>query len=854
MANAQRRFSGGEIAPELYSACDMVKYATGLRTLRNFIILRHGGASNRAGTKHICEVKNSSKKVKLIPFVFNNDQTYIIEFGEGYIRYVRNDAQITEAAKTITGITQATEAVVTSAAHGFSNGDELFIDAIVGMTELNGRNVIVSNSATNTFKIKDLYGNYIDSTAFTAYASAGTASRIYKITNTYTEAELPEIKYVQSADVISLVNSNHKPAQLSRIAHNNWTLADISFEPEVDPPTAVTGTGAAGAVWYYVVTSIDPDTFEESLISNVYATSLVPTTGTANTISWTAASGVTTYNIYKGQFGIYGLIGSSASTSFIDNGIVPDYQDTTPIARNPFNASGDYPTCIAYIQQRLALGGSDNDPERIYLSRSGQFNNFTNRFPNQDDDAIDFNLTGSKVSKVNHLLSLLKPVVFTESGEHILNGDSAGILKPTEINPEQHSYNGSSQNLSPIVIGATALYVQSRGSVVRDLGYEFETSGYRGNDLTIFSSHLFDGYTIVDWAYQQIPHSIIWAVRDDGVLLGLTYIREQQIWGWHRHDFENGFVENVAVIPDGNEDAVYLTIKRTINGVTKRYIEKLTSRLDTDIEDMIFLDSALTFDGRNTNDSLSMTISGGTTWDHTETLTLTASSSYFLQEYEGQEIHLNIGSETVRFRLETYSSGTVMTGSVYSTVPTAFRSVATTDWGRAVSTVTGLYHLEGEQVSIFGDGSVLASVNNPTYPEKTVSGGSVSFDKAHVVVHVGLPITSDLETLDIDNPQGDTLMDKRKLICEVSVSLKKTRGVFVGSEPPSDDDTDPLEGLSELKSRSTETYGTTPLLKTEVVNKTIQSRWNNNGRVFLRQVDPLPVTVTSIVPSGLMGG
>lgn len=854
MAYSQKSFSGGEITPELYARCDSIKYATGLRTMRRFILLRHGGAANCPGTKFICEVKDSSKKVKLVPFVFNSSQTYILEFGNTYIRVIRSDAQITESAKTITAISTANHALVTSAGHGFSNGDELYLSGIAGMIELNGRNVIVSDAAANTFKIKDLFGNYISSLTYTAYSSGGTAAKIYSVTSTYAEADLPLIKYVQSADVLTLAHASYAPANLARIADNNWTLSNITFAPSVSPPTSVTNTGAAGSVVAWVVTSVDPNTFEESLISNVTSSSVRPTAGAAITVSWVAASGVTTYNVYKGEFGIYGFIGSASGTSFIDNGIVADMQDTTPIARNPFSGAGDYPSCVAYIQQRLALGASNNDPEKVYMSKSGLFYNYTNRFPNQDDDSISFNLVGSRVNKVNHLLSLVKPVVFTESGEHILNGDNSGILKPGEINAEQHSYNGSSALLSPLVVGATALYVQSRGSVVRDLGFEFETSGYKGNDLSLFAAHLFDGYTIVDWAYQQIPHSIVWAVRDDGVLLGLTYIREQQIWGWHRHDFENGFVENVAVIPDGDEDAVYLTIKRTINGTTKRYIEKLTSRADTDIEDMIFVDSAITFDGRNTNTGLTMTLSGGVTWEYTETITITASAAFFLSSYVGQEIHLTVGSELIRFTLTGYTSSTIMSGTPNRTVPVSMRSVATSDWARAVKTVSGLYHLEGEQVSVQGDGAVVASVNNPSYGELTVSGGQITMDTAHSVIHVGLPITSDLETLDIDNAQGETLVNKTKLIGEVAITVKATRGLWAGSAAPSDDDVDPLEGLTELKSRSTENYGSVPSLKTKTLKKVIQSRWNSNGRVFVRQVDPLPATIVAITPSGLVGG
>ena len=150
------------------------------------------------------------------------------------------------------------------------------------------------------------------------------------------------------------------------------------------------------------------------------------------------------------------------------------------------------------------------------------------------------------------------------------------------------------------------LFVQARGSIVRDFAFDFLVNGYRGSDLTIFSSHLVEGYTIADWAYAQTPNSIVWMARSDGTLLGLTYIKEQQILGWHRHDFA-GAVENVCVVPEGNEDVLYLVINRTIDGDTVRYIERMNTRTISPTEsfagtpgivDFLGMDCALIYDGR----------------------------------------------------------------------------------------------------------------------------------------------------------------------------------------------------------------------------------------------------------------
>ena len=435
-----------------------------------------------------------------------------------------------------------------------------------------------------------------------------------------------------------------------------------------------------------------------------------------------------------------------------------------------------------------------------------------------------------------------------------MNGNEAGTLKPTEINPKQHSYNGMS-NLQPIIIDGTAIYVQARGSIIRDLGFDYQIDGYRGNDLTIFSTHLFEGHTIDDWTFQQVPNSVVWLKRDDGTMLGMTYIREHQVLAWHRHDFENGSLKQLKAIPEGTEEYVYAVIERSVNGRTVKYVERMNTRyVDPDaVEDTTILDSYLTYDGRHTG-STTMTLSGGVDWDHEETLTLTASAATFISTARdvGNEIHLTSGTEIIRFRIKGFTSTTIVTGTVNRTVPVAMRSTALTSWTYAVDEVAGLWHLEGQTVSIFADGYVLASPNNPAYPTMTVANGSLTLDRCFGVIHVGLPITSDLETLNLDTPQGETLADKAPLVNVVTAFVEKTRGLWCGTRPPRDEETDFLGGLNEFKLRSVEGYDESIDLATGPVEVPVAGQYETNGRVFLRQVDPVPATILAIMPGGYL--
>lgn len=931
---AQRSLAGGEISPSLYGRCDVAKYQSALRTCRNNLVLKMGGTANRPGTQFIGEVKDSSKTVRLIPFVFNASQTYMLEFGNLYFRVIHNGAYVTVNPKSITGITNAAQVVVTSNSHGYSNGEEIIITSVVGMTELNTRNFKISDATTNTYKLKYMDGStYVDSTSFGAYVSGGTTNKVYTVTTTYAEADLSTLKYVQSADVITIVHPSYPPRTVSRTADDNWAIATITFAPSLSTPVpgtsaqvatgsninisaisftgsivtittssahslrngdrflvqSITGTtqlngqkfyaknitsttlelankegsnySSTGlsayvsggtvslnletALFEYAVTEVDPVTGEESLPGYTSATLPLPTT-TDPILIYTTLSAGPTYNIYKRKSGIYGFIGQlqSDSTTLSDTDIDPDLLTNPPVDPGYFAATNDYPSCTGYFQQRQIFGNTNNDPENVFCSKIGSFHNFLIHRPLQDDDAINFNLAGKQVNAVQDILDLGALIIFTKGGEWSAQGDSAGVLKPSAINSKQYSYHGSG-SLSPLVIDSTALFVQARGSIVRDLAFEFQTQGYKGNDLTIFASHLFNPYTLLDWTYQQIPNSIAWMVRSDGTLLGLTYIRDQQIFAWHHHDFD-GTVENVSAIPEGNEDFLYLVIKRTVNGQTKRYVERMYTREIDDVIENVFMDCALSYDGRS---STTVTLSGSG-WTHDDTLTATAGSASFSSADVGNEIHLTGSDGTIiRAVITAYTSSTVVSVKPNRDVPASMQAVSISDWALAVDQITNLWHLEGKDVSIFADRFVIASPNNDTYSVQTVSNGTITLDKCYGVIHVGLPITADIETLDIDTAQGESIANKKKILTRVNLQVEKTRGVFVGAEAPSDDS---IQDLEEIKARDAEFYDDPIDLKNDRIEVNIRPEWNSNGRIFVRQVDPLPMSILSVIPDGLL--
>lgn len=983
----QRSFAAGEVAPAVYGRADQVKVQTGLAVCRNFFVRRHGGVSNRPGLQYITAQGSHSAKGRIWGFVFNADQTYLLLFENETLRFVRDGALLTvsgvaawgNTAATITGMTRANPCVVTSAGHGLSNGQEVELSGIVGvstktitgatnanpcvitsaghgftngtivritgvggMTELNGNLYTVAGVAANTFELSGVdsstYGVYTsggnvyengtnfttlngerftvanvaantfelqgqDTSAFSAYVSGGTATvtyqvadlvsrlgvnyycilahanqqppnatywyampagDIYEIPTPYVTADLPTLQFSQSGDVVTITHKNYFSRDLSRTGHTAWTLALESTGPSIAAPPTLTNSGAAGSTTKWKATAVKSVTLEESVPSSESSSSATPSSGSPITLTIGAVDGAQEYNVYKDTgSGIFGFIGTSSGPTFIDNGITPDFDLTPPIARDPFGSVDDCPAVSGYYQQRKMYGNTTNAPEDLFGSVTGSFKNHTVSSPVQDNDAVQFTLAGRQVNEIRAIVEIGQLVVLTSGAEWIREGDATDPLTPRSPNLKPSTYNGSAE-IAPIVIVDNLLYVQARGSIVRDFRFDQQVQGYTGRDLSVFAPHLFDKYTIVHWSYAQIPHSIVWIVRSDGALLGLTYLREHEIWGWHRHDTDGEF-EDVCVIPEGSEDAVYVLVKRTINGATKRYLERFASRNVTDLAvDAKFMDSHLSYNGWHTGNT-TMTLSTGTTWAVDETLTLTAIPSYFVAGDVDKTIVLTIvtstysaeegwteDTETLTCTITGYTSGTVVSVMANRDVPAAFQGVAITAWGKGVKQISGADHLEGKTVAILGDGNVVS--NGIDEPAITISGGqfSTELERCYVVLHVGLPYCSDLQTLDLEVMGGETLADKKKSVNTVTALVESSRGVWAGE--PDEKGRISADDLYEYPQRTVDDEYDMIEGVTGKIELSIKTAWNVGGRVHFRQRDPLPLTILASIPSVEVGG
>jgi hypothetical protein len=414
----------------------------------------------------------------------------------------------------------------------------------------------------------------------------------YEIATPYAEAHLFGLKFTQSADILYITHPSYAPRKLSRTGDTSWTLTTISFSDgpylptnataTTITPSATSGSAITLSASAAVFASTDVGRLMRIKHGSTWGVALI--TAVATSVSATASVSIT-------------LGGTTASADWR----LGLWSDTT-----------GYPACVTFSDDRLFFAGTTNYPQRIDGSKSGDYENFAPTDVSgvvSDDNAVAFTLNANKVNVVRWLADDEKGLlVGTVGGEWLVRPSAQSeALTPTNINAKSSTKYGSA-DLQPVQAGKSVLFVQRSGRKIRELAYLYEVDGFRAPDMTVLSEHITRTGVGTQLAFQQEPQSILWMVRGDGALVGLTYEREQNVIGWHRHTIggpaTGAVVESVATIPsaDGTRDELWLVVKRTINGGTKRYVEYLTKIFEDDDaqEDAFFVDCGLTYSGAAT--------------------------------------------------------------------------------------------------------------------------------------------------------------------------------------------------------------------------------------------------------------
>lgn len=579
-----RSFNGGEVTPEFFGRIDDAKYQTGLAKCRNGIVLPHGPVANRAGTRYVRKAKYANKKARLIRFNYGIiggvPQSFAIEMGEGYFRFH------TQAATLLQGSPPAYNAVT-----AYTVGD------------------MVSFGSTNYYAIQNTTGN---SPPNATYWYAMPATGEYEIPSPYVEADLFDIHYVQSADVLTLVHPNYAPRELRRYGADDWELTTISFVSELAAPTGVAatvGSGSGATTYRYKVTAVANAGLEESLPSlSASVNNDLLTTNAYNNIAWTAVAGAQRYNVYKESNGLYGYIGQTDAVTFKDDNITADISKTPPIINNPFSGTGNYPDAVSYYGQRRGFAGTDNKPQNFWLTRTGTESNLSYSIPTRDDDSISFRVAAREASRILHMVPLSSLLLMTSSAEWAVTTLNTDALTPTSAQVKPQSYIGSS-NVQPVIVNNNVIFAAARGGHLRELAYNWQAGGFITGDLSLRAPHLFDNKTIVDMSYAKSPQPIVWTPSSNGLLLGMTYVPENQVGAMHWHDsYTNGgsaeredwlqsIFESTVVVEEGEGDYQYLVVQRVLDGQTVRLIERMESRLFATPADAFFVDCGLTYQG-----------------------------------------------------------------------------------------------------------------------------------------------------------------------------------------------------------------------------------------------------------------
>ena len=424
-----------------------------------------------------------------------------------------------------------------------------------------------------------------------------------EIPSPYLANELYDISFAQSGDIVYMVHYNHPPMKLMRYTTTLWEFEEVDFFPAIQPPTNLTlaFSGAGGGFTLrYKVASVDADGVVSVAIAGSLANAKPPSdwvVGDYATLTWTAAENAESYNIYREEAGVFGLIGVAVdgATKFRDDKYIADTTDTPSVPQNPFTNDNN-PSFVCFHQQRLVYGGPRLEPQKWYASRTGSFDDFSRSRPVKDDDSLEYMLASGRIDVIQWMADFGDLLIGTAGGEFKATGPDGGTITPSSLNVRQQSYWGSVR-LRPLILGNTVLHVQRLGIHVRDLFYSLEKDGYSGNDLSVLATHLFDWHAMRQWTYQQSPGSIVWCIRGDGMMLALAYMKEHDIWGWTRITTE-GKWRSVCSVCGHYEDELYAVAEREVNGETRWYLEKFENTFNDavhDIKDAFFVDSGLTY-------------------------------------------------------------------------------------------------------------------------------------------------------------------------------------------------------------------------------------------------------------------
>ena len=778
-APLQNNFNSGEFSPLMAGRVDFERYRTALRVCKNHIPLLQGPATRRPGTYLCDEVKDSTRRTRLVRFKFSTISAFAIEFGHLYVRFKKNRAPVYDLTLAITGISQANPGVLTYSGTDPANGDHIDLSGVLGMTEVNGRRFKVSNVDTgaNTFELQTVNGVNVDTVNFTAYTSGGAAKRVYTLTTTYQEADLFQLKFTQSADVLWIFHPDYPERQLSRISDANWMIQDTVFldgpylventTTTTMTPSAATGTGitvTAGPLGA-ITNCVDNGAGLIRVTDAAHGYSDGIYLHIANVTGTTEANG--DWFIHKIDANTYDLIGSTFVNAYAANGdtrpalfVATDvgrlirmkqgsvwgyvqitaFTDVTAVTADVINTltntnaktawrlglygdTNGFPACGTFYGDRLYRGGVPSKPERLDGSKIGDYPNMA---PSDidgtvtDASAVSFSLNSNDVQTIRWMLGTANGIaVGTAEGEWLVTPSTLNeALTPTNVNAKQSTSWGSA-DVSAVQAGSALLYVEQGARRLREMNYLYYENVLQSTDATVLAEHITKGnYDPAD------PDAEASTIESSG-LVELAYQRKTQPLIWAPRN--DGALVGLLYSKD---DKVLGWHRHLLGGWSDVY-----GTVPAKVESCCVIPAA---DG--SYDELWLVV----------------------QRYlNGRVVRMN------EFLTNLWQQGDPQEDGYFVDGGLTYDGVATT-------TITGLFHLTGETVQLCVDGA--------THPDVVVSAtGTITLDRAGSTVHVGYAYNSDGACLpfDVGSATG-TAQGKTQRMHSVGFRMYDTLGIQVG--------------------------------------------------------------------------
>lgn len=865
----QNSFASGELAPGLWGRQDVSKVRQGAAVMRNFFVDYKGGCSTRPGTQFIGH-PGTTGYARLIPFQFSAaiGQTYMLVFSAQRIRFIKTTGGFSypnssnagfilnlgvpyevitpylEADLPFLKFSQVADKMVITR-HGYARRVLSRIAdtnwTLTPITPTVGPTAPTITSITSSAVIAPDPGDTRYMYAVTAVDATGVES-------------YPSLPFVSGAALNLALSQGAVTVFWSAVATAVYYRVYKALPASGGRvPSFAEQFGFAGYTYgtSFADNNIIPDfTLAPPSANNPFANSKIigytitvssadwPVGGTTITVVDGTGTGAVIHpilnnNIAGGVGTITGLYVANPGQGYTAPTLTAVGAGGTVFTATAIlgPATGNDPDVVGLFQQRQVYASTTNNPLGVFASRPSSFNDFRVTNPTVDNDAYEFTIASQQINDIVWLQSMPGGLVIaSNSGIVQLTGGSQNASNPAAVTPSSavvvpQSYYGAA-DIHPIIIDSDILYVQSEGSVIRDLQYNLFVNIYTGTDVTILSSHLFYPLTIRDWAYQDTPFKVIWAVVDNGGLLSLTWLKAQEIAGWARHD-TLGTVEAVSVVREGPEDALYLSVLR--NGL--RCIERLADRIYYQIDDAWCLDSALSTASNYPTASITVSAMSGL-------VTINASAGVFSAASVGRVIRA-VGAKAV---VTQFNSATQVVANVVYSFGGLVLDSGTWRIDPVVNAVSGLTHLNGLVVYALADGVVQGPF--------TVAAGAITLTTPASQVVVGLPFQAQVQPLYLDIEGQNTIQGRLKKNVAATLRVKDAARVKFGTSfatvreyVPAVSSTDPPNNLG--------TTGTGMLLGD--IRAHIDPIFDRTGAVCIQQDFPLPCTVLALIPEYAQG-